>query len=167
MMVEPGRDQLLDYAQDAVFILHEALQQIDFCHFHFYRVAAVELRLLLCDTARLHNRTIQTALAARLWPDLQLRALTWDDSELLGLNDWLNQKMPDNDFSIRQFIRRVCDQDGGVHVDIRKINQLPAQKRIVKWIYRVSSIVLEALDPMIKAEGRRIYETQFPMPSQQ
>jgi len=167
MMVETDRELLLDYAQDSVLILHEALQQIDFCHFHFYRVAAVQLRLLLCDTARLHDRTVPTALAARLWPDLRIRPLSRDNPGLLGVNEWLGQKMPEYDFSVRQFIRRVCDQDGGVHVDIRKNTQLPAQKRTVNWIFKVSSIVLEALDQVIKAEGRQVYETQFPMPSQQ
>jgi hypothetical protein len=167
MMVEPDRELLLDYAQDSALILHEALQQIDFCHFHFYRVAAVQLRLLLCDTARLHDKAISTALAARLWPDLRLRPLSRENPELFGLNEWLNQKMPDCDLSIRQFIRRVCDQDGGVHVDIRKTNQLPALKQNVNWIFNLSCIVLEALDPMIMADGRRTYVTHFPIPSQQ
>lgn len=167
MMAEIDRGQLMDYAQDAAMILHEALRQVGLCNFHFYRVAAVQLRLLLCDTARLHNRTIPTALVARLWPDLRLRSLSWENPDLLGLDEWLNQKMPENDFSVRQFIRRVCDRDGGVHVDIRSNLQLPSQTRTIDLIFRVSSIALEALDPKIKAEGWRTYETHFPIPSQQ
>lgn len=167
MMVEPDRDQLLEFAQDAAIILHEALHQIDIGNFHFYRVAAVQLRLLLCDTTRLHNRMIPTALAARLWPDLRFRTLSRDHPELLELSEWLEQKMPEFDFSVRQFIRRVCDQDGGVHVDIRKNNQLPCKEQTVNWIFKVSSNVLEALDPLIRAERRRTYETHFPIPSQQ
>ncbi|HWQ04397.1 MAG TPA: hypothetical protein VN452_03485 [Longilinea sp.] len=167
MMVETDREQLLDYAQDAALILHEALQRIDFCQFYFYRVAAVQLRLLLCDTARLHDRSIPTALSARLWPELRLRPLEKSNPGLFGLNEWLDQKMPESEFSIRQFIRRIGDQDGGVHVDIRKNRQLPDQKRTINWIFIVSSIVLEALDQVIQADGRRTYETHFPIPSQQ
>ena len=60
------------YGQDALKILRTSLNLMDQGQPEFYRVAALQLRLLLCDTTRRHGRSVDISLASRLWPDLRL-----------------------------------------------------------------------------------------------
>lgn len=114
----------LDYARSAVRILARSVELARGVEPDFYRVIALELRLLLCDTTRQHERVVDSSLAARLWPDLLWPALDSDGrfSESLPglpLAAWLEQPLPSTGTTLRQLIRRVCDQDGGAHVDLR------------------------------------------------
>jgi hypothetical protein len=97
-----------------------------------YRVVALQLRLLLCDTTRVHGRSVDSALISRACVDLKLPPMVQDRpggrlslvscAELLSLKDWLGQALtlPDGErLSVRQFIRIICEQDGGAHVDQR------------------------------------------------
>jgi len=101
-----------------------------------YRVVAAQLRLLLCDTTRRHDRVVDVSLAPRILPGLNLHPLdlstlapNWSgelrfDSwqERLPLPAWLGQVIPllaDQPVTLRELIRAVCDQDGGAHVDLR------------------------------------------------
>lgn len=101
-----------------------------------YRVVAAQLRLLLCDTTRRHDRVVDISLAPRILPGLSLYpadlpTLTPDWSgelrfdtgqERLTLRAWLGQMIPlraDQPVTLRELIRAVCDQDGGAHVDLR------------------------------------------------
>jgi len=118
---------LLVYARDALAILRESLQLCREGRPEFYRVAAVQLRLLLCDTTRRHNRTVDISLLPRLVSGLRLPALPAQDAPgqaaPLALKDWLAQPLDPGQagsLSVRDLIRRVCDQDGGAHVDLRQ-----------------------------------------------
>lgn len=168
MIGEPERRQLSGYARDAVAILRHSLQQISAGQVVFYRVAAVQLRLLFCDTTRRHGQIVSTALVERLWPELRLPAIMDSLSENdLCLNDWLEQKLPEGDWTVRQFIRCVCDQDGGAHVDLRRYSRLPDQFDPVAWICKMSEMGLAALEPVLGGGSGSPQKDHSPMPSQQ
>ncbi len=146
--------RLAGYIRDAVQILMQSqmlYQQGQTC---FYRVAAVQLRLLLCDTVRRHGQMISIALAPRLWNDLRFPALVEEEFEpkSLSIEDWLEQGVPGCELSVRQFIRCVCDQDGGAHVDMRLLARLPEGFQTADWIFRLSKIVVKELS--VKLEIR-------------
>ena len=142
------------YGQDALNILRTSLKLMDLGQAEFYRVAALQLRLLLCDTTRRHGRSVDISLASRLWPDLCLHPfgpLDQFDPALppLPLNEWLEQPLPGGAGSIltlRLLIRRVCDQDGGAHVDLKPHAGLPNVADMPGWIYRAAAEVLSALE---------------------
>lgn len=147
------RQLLLAYARDAVLILRQALERVENGQVYDYRVAAVQLRLLLCDTTRRHGQMLPTALAGRLWSDLRLPAPAGAQPGAgFLLEDWLELKLPEGDFTIRQFIRRVCDQDGGAHVDFRRHARLPETFQSAIWICRLGELALAALDPLLAEE---------------
>lgn len=153
MITQPERQLWLDYARDAVSILRHSLQCISAGEVIYYRVAAVQLRLLFCDTTRRHDQMVTTALARRLWPELYLPAWSGPLSGgVLPLDEWLEQKLPDGGLSIRQFIRCVCDQDGGAHVDLRRHSRLPDRGVLIAWICRVSEIGLVAVESALAGE---------------
>lgn len=152
-MTDRPREELLAYAIDAVRILQEAVRLQREEQHYFYRVAAVELRLLFCDTTRIHERRVPLALAGRLWPDLRLPSLSESLPEgSLLLKDWLEQKLPEGDLTIRQLIRRVCDQDGGAHVDTRPHARLPEEFHTEEWIGKLGEIALAVLIPLLRKE---------------
>ncbi|TLM99782.1 hypothetical protein FDZ73_21100 [bacterium] len=163
------RQRLVRYAQDAVTILDQSLHICAAGQTYFYRVAAVQLRLLLCDTTRRHEQIHPIALAGQLWPDLRLPALDDEFSQphALLVDVWLEQKLPQTGLSLRQFIRHVCDQDGGAHVDLRQHTLLPDQFPIALWICNLGKIVKEVLTTRLAAEQPGPYADHFPMPSQQ
>lgn len=163
------RQCLVRYAQDAVAILDQSIDLYAAGQMYFYRVAAVQLRLLLCDTTRRHEQIHLTALARRLWPDLRLPALGDDFSQphSLLLDVWLEQKLPQTGLTLRQFIRHVCDQDGGAHVDLRQHTLLPDQFPTALWICNLGKIVTAVLTSRLAAEKPDSYADHFPMPSQQ
>jgi len=142
------------YGQDALKILRTSLNLMDQGQPEFYRVAALQLRLLLCDTTRRHGRSVDISLASRLWPDLRLHPfgpLDQFDPALppLPLNEWLKQPLPGGagrTLTLRLLIRRVCDQDGGAHVDEKPRAGLHNVADVPGWIYRVASEVLSALE---------------------
>jgi hypothetical protein len=112
------RPTLYAYGRDSLNILKLSLQLCQQGQRPFYRVAALQLRLLLCDTTRRHNRVVSTAVLPQLFPTLTLPPVD-PGGEKLPLKDWLAQPMAGQALTIREFIRRVCDQDGGAHVDFK------------------------------------------------
>jgi hypothetical protein len=138
------------YTLDALNLLATCLHQVEQGQAAFYRVAALELRLLLCDTTRVHNRSVDTALLKRLYPELALHPLSAQGFDLdavpILLDDWLEQRIPDlPELTIREIIRLVCDQDGGAHVDLR----LAARERnwtpIRQWVLKLSRYLVDDL----------------------
>ena len=114
----------------------------------------MQLRLLLCDTTRRHNQVIDIAVLPQLIPNLELPELG-PGRKKLPLKDWLAQPVPaqpDQALTIRQLIRRVCDQDGGAHVDIKPeaglVGLNPAE-----WIQKIGEIVVMNVNlPIISNE---------------
>ncbi|GAP15336.1 hypothetical protein LARV_03120 [Longilinea arvoryzae] len=151
-----NQTNLMGYTRDAVLILQQVLQHYHEGQEYFYRVAAVELRLLLCDTVRRHDRVVSLALVKRLWPDVRFQPIDAQSKDSsLPLEDWLEQKLPDGDLTLRQFIRQVCDQDGGAHVDIRQHARMPGRHSTAAWICKLSEITLAALVPLLSGDNRK------------
>ncbi len=149
-------DVLLEYARDAARILRRSAALFDAGEIAFYRVMAVELRLLLCDSTRIHDARVDLSVLPGLFPDLVIPALdrgTADEGRVLPAAAWLEQTVePDGStrVSLRQLIRQVCDQDGGAHVDRRGD---PGHPRLhasrARLIRAASGAVLEALAPRL------------------
>ncbi len=152
---------LSDYGQAALRILATSLDLVSRGRPEFYRVAALELRLLLCDTTRRHNRVTDISLARSLWSGLKLARLTaqgeFDPAqELLSLDAWLVQPItlnPRNTLTIRELVRRVCDQDGGAHVDPRPRAGILGVDEAAGWICKIGA---EALRVLEKAAGSKM-----------
>jgi hypothetical protein len=123
------RPLLIAYARDALRILEHNLALHRQGCLACYRVIAVELRLLLCDTTRRHGQVVDISLAPRLLPGLRLHPLSAGRQTLFDLQGeplplvaWLSQKLSwpgGSQASLRDLIRAVVDQDGGAHVDLR------------------------------------------------
>lgn len=132
-MNENELSRLRAYAADALRILERSLGLVEAGETAFYRVAALQLRLLLCDSTRLHNQIIDTALLPRVVPGLRLPAFDSHGQALGGdlpLDVWLEQELVvgAERMSVRRLIRAVCDQDGGAHVDTHG-KALPVEAR--------------------------------------
>lgn len=137
---------LLDYIRGAAEILRRCVDLYDGGETVFYRVMAVELRMLLCDSTRLHNAQLDLALLPALFPDLKLPAL--DGGEALPLAGWLEQTVTARGgarMTMRQLIRQVCDQDGGAHVDRRARMVIENTDERARLIRAAAGAVLESL----------------------
>jgi len=150
-----NRPVLLIYARDAATILQRSMELYDAGETAFYRVMAVQLRLLLCDTARVHNAPLDLALAPRVFPDLRLPPVgpggQFDrHAAPLALDAWLEQPLPGPGMTLRRLIRQVCDQDGGAHVDRREPHLPPGQ--YAGWIRAAAGVVSSALRECIEGE---------------
>ena len=146
-----SRQILLAYARDSLEILRYSLLFIGQGQRPFYRVAAVQLRLLLCDTTHRHNQVIDIAVLPQLIPNLALPAIS-PEGKRLRLDDWLAQPIPGQPLSVRQLIRRVCDQDGGAHVDFKPeagVDGLEA----AEWIQKIGEIVLSSVENSLFRPG--------------
>jgi len=154
-MTGQERHLLKGYAHNAIQILEQSHALYAQGQTYFYRVAAAQLRLLFCDTVRRHGKLIPLALAVRLWPGLQLPGLERNQAEpdRLSVEEWLAQPLPESDVTVKQFIRCVCDQDGGAHVDIRTRGHLPEGFPSAEWIFRLSWIVVAELGSRLAEEG--------------
>jgi hypothetical protein len=119
----------------------------------FYRVAAVQLRLLLCDTAFRHGRHEDISLIPILAPNFRLSPFTLKDQQGsdVDLQTWLDAPTGLNtDLTIRQLIRRVCDSDGGAHVEIKPLAGLPDNEDTSQWIIELGRFLLPYLSAAIK-----------------
>jgi len=142
-----------NYGRDSWLILSASLELIEQGHSEFYRVAALQLRLLLCDTTRRHNRRVDISLAKHLWPDLHLNPLNPQGQFDLGLapiplEKWLAQLLPGvagQSITLRDLIRRVCDQDGGAHVDYRPQAGLQDITDVPGWICKIGAEVARVI----------------------
>ncbi len=149
MVVKRAID-LEGYFWDALRIIEVSLDLIDEGQPQFYRVIAGQLRLLLCDTTRVHDKVKDTSLFSRLYPGIYLQPIgrrhQFDyDAEPIPLTKWLDQKLPirNSSYTIRKMIRRVCEQDGGVHVDLRENPQTASPKEIRRWIIRIGEYIAQ------------------------
>jgi hypothetical protein len=164
------RTSALLYAHGAVRILELNLRLYREGQRVCYRVAAAQLRLLLCDTNRIHNRLVEISLVPRLFPDLALghRAVVAPDGETglprlafhaaaapLPLQAWLAQPLPapwGKPVSLRELIRTVCEQDGGAHVDQRSLDDLRSWKERGEHIATLGEYILSVLDPLVEID---------------
>jgi hypothetical protein len=168
MAPKPSRDaaenlsasetRLRGYARDALSLLEANLRLYRQGQHPCYRVAALELRLLLCDTTRIHSRMVDISLAGRLWPELRLHRLSpaadrlefESDPPSLDRTAWLAQPLlsPESSpLTLRGLIRLVCDRDGGAHVDPRDGSPIPAQAP--GWIVDTGEYILGQLTPLV------------------
>ncbi|MCJ7625360.1 MAG: hypothetical protein MUO76_17825 [Anaerolineaceae bacterium] len=144
--------RLYKYAENAITILKHCIQLYQDGCMPFYRVAALQLRMLLCDTTRRHAKIINIALIPRLIPDLTLPPIGVDgepDHKILpiSLPEWLTQELPaETPMTIRELIRRVCDQDGGAHVDPKPVAGLSNLEAYETWIIRIGIIISDVLE---------------------
>jgi hypothetical protein len=144
---------LFVYTRGALDILRASLQHMQSGQPAFYRTAAVQLRLLLCDSTRRHNRRVDLALLPQVTPDLHLPRLTplGEPDETrppLPIAEWLEQPLASPDsapLTVRKLIRLVCDRDGGAHVDPNP-QVLPAEVA-AGLIGKIGAAVLNACPP--------------------
>lgn len=139
------------YLKDSLNIIAHSLQLINDGCPYFYRVIALQLRLILCDTTRIHDEFLDTSLIRQVEPRVALHSIASDpnhpeQSQMLTLDDWLSEELPgcgSLPISIRKLIRHVCDTDGGAHVDQRGSQLLPPDYR--QWIIRIADNILTDL----------------------
>ena len=154
---------LRGYLCDSLAILERSLSWSGQGARPAYRVAAAQLRLLLCDTTRVHGRIVDVSLAPRLFPELSLHPLQMDaagevqidrGAERLPRLVWLSQAVawpiPGGEaWTPRDAIRWVCDRDGGVHVDPQpRAAPLPDLER---WILAIAAYVGEELSRLVQS----------------
>jgi hypothetical protein len=166
-MTRLDRQSALLYARGALRILEQNLRLYRQGEPACYRVVAVQLRLLLCDTNRIHDRLVDISLVPRLFPDLALDrfAVLTPDEETglqrlvfrekgvpLPLQSWLAQPLPapwGKPVSLRELIRTVCEQDGGAHVDQRSLADFRAWQERGDHIAATGEYILSVLDPLV------------------
>jgi hypothetical protein len=149
----------LSYALDALDILKESNQLACGEHTGFYRVAAAQLRLLLCDTTRQHGKIVDISLLPRLLPKLSLPPVDYHAdmvfrADEIPLADWLKQKVvmdESSEVTIRQLIRQVCDQDGGAHVDYKPESILRRTSNYAQSILSIAEIVITSVETKLNS----------------
>lgn len=146
-------DELVKFARGALEILRESIALYDRGQIVFYRVMAVELRLLLCDTTRRHDESVDLSLLRRLLPDLTLPELDeageFRQEGGLRVGEWLDQEISlerGQQVTLRQLIRQVCDQDGGAHLDRRRRSGLQAGSGQQAWMRKTAWAVAARLE---------------------
>jgi hypothetical protein len=167
------RSGYLAYARDALDILAENLRLYRSGAPAGYRVAAVQLRLLLCDTNRVHDRVVDIALIPRLFPEMRLdppqisrgadlpgriRLSFPTGPSKLSLQEWLAQEVPvraDRSIRLRELIRLICEQDGGAHVDPRAAGDLRSWDGRDELIANLGEYVLSVLQPLLSEDEHR------------
>ncbi|HEX9013696.1 MAG TPA: hypothetical protein VF813_09280 [Anaerolineaceae bacterium] len=163
------RGSYLAYARDALGILEGSLDFYRRGEDAWYRAAAAQLRLLLCDSNRIHDRRVDISLVPRLFPDLRLEVLRAVPAPErasglrlvfpggpgplpLPLPRWLEQEITSpggRPVSLRALIRSVCEQDGGAHVDPRPLPSLRAWAGRGELIADLGEVTLRVLRPLM------------------
>jgi hypothetical protein len=146
------RDFLIGYAVDSLDILKVSMELSRGEHPEFYRVAAAQLRLLLCDTTRQHGQIADISLLGRVYPDMHLPFSIGDLSCLqeLPLTEWRQQPLPLSPvLTIRQLVRQVCDLDGGAHVDPKKFSQMQADNARREWILKIAEMIIPTVEGLL------------------
>jgi hypothetical protein len=144
---------LAQYTIDALNILDHSISLYDEGHESFYRVAAAQLRILLCDTNFRHGKNEDIAIVPVLMPEIKLLPIDAEgnpqpDKAPIELKTWLDSSTQiDEKLTVRQLIRRICDVDGGAHVDIKPLAGLPAQGNTRQWIINLARY----LSPLLTA----------------
>jgi hypothetical protein len=151
---------LAQYTTDALNILDHSISLYDEGHESFYRVAAAQLRILLCDTNFRHGKSEDIAVIPVLLPDLKLRQIDSSgqpqlDLPPVDLQTWLDSPSRiETDLSVRQLIRRICDIDGGAHVDIKPLAGLPVHGNARQWIINLSRYLSPVLSAALSEQNR-------------
>ncbi|HBF41820.1 MAG TPA: hypothetical protein DDW19_08680 [Anaerolineaceae bacterium] len=156
-MDDYSKKVLRQYTLDAASILRHSVLLIERGEQSFYRVAAAQLRILLCDTTFRHNQVEEIAVLPILFPDMQLPALDpvleGDQTRRMPLREWLDQPASScSNLTVRQVIRRICDVDGGAHVDPKPVNGIPTGCDQVEWILRIARILQPELDKALEIQ---------------
>jgi hypothetical protein len=142
------------YLKDSLAILSESIRLAREDHPEFYRVVALELRLLLCDATRIHNQWVDISLVHQLYPQLKWSSEGWKEgrARLLKIADWLELPAMTDDpqhRTIRKFIRQICDLDGGAHVNLGDSSHMATVRsiynllRIGEFVYMQLLLLLE------------------------
>ncbi len=150
-MDEPSKTVLKQYTLDAASILKQSILLMEGGQLSFYRVAAAQLRILLCDTTFRHDRVEDISILPILFPQMKLSPLQGSKNpgsvKALPLTDWLAQPAGQGlELTVRQMIRRICDVDGGAHVDPKPVNGIPAGTNQAEWILMISKLLLPELE---------------------
>ncbi len=150
-MDEPSKKVLKQYTLDAASILKQSILLMEGGQLSFYRVAAAQLRILLCDTTFRHDQVEDISILPTLFPQMMLTPLEGSKNSGSGkplpLTDWLAQPAgQDLELTVRQMIRRICDMDGGAHVDPKPVQGIPAGTDQAKWILMISKLLLPELE---------------------
>ncbi len=146
-----SRQVLAQYTTDALDILNHSIALYAEGNIYFYRVVAVQLRLLLCDTTFRHGHHENCALVPQLFPEIRLHPLDVAghpqlDQPSLDLPAWLEQPASvAPGLTIRTLIRRLCDLDGGAHVDTRPLAGLPANRETRQWLIDLAASIAPIL----------------------
>jgi hypothetical protein len=144
------------YCLESLEILQTAVDLYQEGKTPFYRVASVQLRLLLCDTTRRHGNIVDISLLPQVFPNITLPPFTPEGRPLenvpeMPLSTWLEQRIPTVKgpaITLRTLIRRVCEQDGGVHVDSKPHAGLAGITNHPEWIIAISRVVLWRILPL-------------------
>lgn len=147
-MDERSKSILKQYTRDSLSILEHSISMVEQGHLSFYRVAAVQLRILVCDTTFRHDHHEDISAIPILAPELRLLRLenTGNDRQEVDLQTWLDSPSGvKSGLTIRQLIRRVCDIDGGAHVEIKPLASLPEEEDTHQWIINISKYLLPIL----------------------
>lgn len=151
-MDKKSKQILAQYTIDALNILDHSITLYDEGHESFYRVAATQLRILLCDTNFRHGRPEDIAIVPVLLPEIKLRPLDANGQPMLtespvSLQTWLDSpSLIEDDLTVRQLIRRICDVDGGAHVDIKPLAGIPVQGNTRQWIINLARYLSPVLE---------------------
>jgi hypothetical protein len=152
--------ELGDHILDSIEIIRKSLSLVDEGYAPFYRVIAVQLRLLLCDSTRRHGIIEDISLLPRWLPQIRLDPLDengqpFSGSAGLTINEWLNQKLvwgSGKNLTIRQLIRQVCDLDGGAHYDPKIKSGLDQNTNYRNFIISLGRYLVHAVDMHIAKE---------------
>jgi hypothetical protein len=146
------RDYLKAYLRDSLAILVESTRMARGGSPAFYRVVAVELRLLLCDSTRIHNEWVDISLVHQLYPQLKWQTEEWQEgtSKSVKIPEWLELPAMADDpqhRTIRKLIRQICDLDGGAHVSLSDTSKMASARsifnllRIADYVYLQLSLL--------------------------
>jgi len=145
---------LVEHAVDSLEIIRKSLQLVAGGTTPFYRVIAVQLRMLLCDSSRRHGKMEDISLLPLWLPGIRLHQLdeygqVFSNQAGLTISEWLEQKLTinfDKSVTIRQLIRQVCDQDGGAHYDPKIKSRLDQIINYRMMIFKLGGNLIHAVD---------------------
>lgn len=146
------KSYLKTYLKASLSILAESIRLARESHPEFYRVVTLELRLLLCDSTRLHNEWVDISLVHQLYPNLKWSTEGWKDgtTQMVKIHEWLELPAMTDDpqhRTIRKLIRQICDLDGGAHVSLGDASQMATARsiynllRIAEFVYMQLSLL--------------------------
>ncbi len=152
------RDYLKTYLQDSLSILAESSRMAREGYPAFYRVVAVELRLLLCDSTRIHNEWANISLVHQLYPQLKWSTEGWKEetSKFVKIPEWLELPAMADDpqhRTIRKLIRQICDLDGGAHISLGDASKM-ASARSIYNLLRIADFVYLQLSLLVSNSAK-------------